>query len=640
MKQRFTKLLLLFVIPISHSLSGLAQATKLTNISYGSFSAFGGMHPQGSTLYFVGRHAADTYEWTKLDLGNNNPAINTTILTNDHYRATSGTIVTGITRIGNNVFSCYAKPTNVQDLEFSRFNIEAATEQWVDVYPGSGGTTYSYPSNFNLDASTNRVYFGANPGIGFQIMYWSPTDNSITRLTNISGGISQPSNGNLSFLGDTIYTAASINSYSGFIKIHKNNGGYVFYNLSGISSPRYFTVVNNKIFFAARTSTAGAALTGNEPYNIYVYTPANGSFAKLTNYTTETIADGNLSSFTLTPDKSTLFVNVSYYNTSPVQGSFLTVNTNTNVVTDRSGPTLTDRNTYLYCLNNFVYVTRISGATRSIYKINLTDNTSTLLTGTQFTAIGAITDGSNGSIYMSATEPAYGSEVYSLNLSTDAFTRLTDINTAGNSAPSGFLPYGSNLYFIASATGTASPDNEIYSLPIAMVLPLQMLLFTAAPASNGEVQLSWKVAEQHAIKRFFVERSTDGTTWTTITSLAATSSTAYQYLDKSKTEAVVYYRIKEESADGTFAFSDTKKILNAVKAKSFMLAANPAVNKTITVRFSAAAKAGSISITDEAGHVVVSKKWNGGAGTIQIPIVATGMYVVGYNKEIERVVVN
>ncbi|RYE16766.1 MAG: hypothetical protein EOP45_16900, partial [Sphingobacteriaceae bacterium] len=287
MKQRFTKLLLLFAISTSHSLSGWAQATKLTTISYGSFSAFGGIHPQGNTLYFVGRHAADTYEWTKLDLGNSNPATNTTIITNDHYRATGNTVISSVTRIGNNVFSCFAKPTNVQDLEFSRFNTEAATEQWVDIYPGSGGTTYSYPSNFNLDASTNRVYFGANPGSGFQIMYWSPTDNSITRLTNISGGVSQSSNGNLSFLGDTIYTAAYINSYFGFIKINKNNGGYVYYNLSGISSPRNFTVVNGKIFFAARTGTAGSAPTGSEPYNIYVYTPANGAFTKLTNYTTE-----------------------------------------------------------------------------------------------------------------------------------------------------------------------------------------------------------------------------------------------------------------------------------------------------------------------------------------------------------------
>ncbi len=89
-------------------------------------------------------------------------------------------------------------------------------------------------------------------------------------------------------------------------------------------------------------------------------------------------------------------------------------------------------------------------------------------------------------------------------------------------------------------------------------LPVQLAAFSGQAAGLGN-QLTWATASELNSARFEVERSTDGTSYTTLTSLAAagTSTTAhgYQYLDAAAPAGTSYYRLRQVDQDGISAYS-------------------------------------------------------------------------------------
>lgn len=93
-------------------------------------------------------------------------------------------------------------------------------------------------------------------------------------------------------------------------------------------------------------------------------------------------------------------------------------------------------------------------------------------------------------------------------------------------------------------------------------LPLTWLDFTAA-RSGSNVQLRWKVSEAVNNKNFEVERSSDGTKFSTIGIVEALPGNAntYSYRDISPSlHSVNFYRIKQVDKDGRFSFSVIKSV--------------------------------------------------------------------------------
>ncbi len=600
--------------------------TAVTSLPYGS-STISKLFLKGTSFYFLGKPAADAQEWYRFNTSTNT----LTQLTNDHYRTTGGTIFRAPSRIGDNVFVATAKPTTQQDIEFSRFDLTTGTEaQWIDLFPGisSNGISpnYSDPIVYGEDPATGYVYFRPSiAGEGNQMHYWKPSDNSITKLASVGGstGIGQNSSSFIVFIGDTLYSSATINATDGLLCMHKSNGGYRFVNGGLFKNVRDLVVLNNKLYFSGRNNAAFP----DDDYNMYVYNPsATNGPVRLTAYT-NTEADGNLTAFTVGPD-GTLYANVTFYSTNPAQGSFFSVNPTTDVVTYRNGPTTLDRHSYLFSTLTHVYVVRITGTTRDIYKIKLSDNSSTKINTSSYTSSTAGVFASNNRFYFSATEATYGAELYEIDLATDVVTRRSDINAGAASAtPANFVQLGTKLYFSAATGAGATLDREIYAFDLpGTVLPVSLLNFTAQKQA-AVVSLSWRTASEQNSRAFNIQHSEDGLQFKTIGTVAAagnsSSTRAYSFTHSNPGKGENYYRLQQTDIDGKSMLSAVRKI--QIEYSDIVLLNNPVVHKQIQLKSDSKQL---LTVTNNEGKLLLKTTVTKGFNTIDASNLPAGIYFV------------
>ncbi|MET0243629.1 MAG: hypothetical protein ABW174_09175 [Flavitalea sp.] len=113
--------------------------------------------------------------------------------------------------------------------------------------------------------------------------------------------------------------------------------------------------------------------------------------------------------------------------------------------------------------------------------------------------------------------------------------------------------------FASQATGI-SPNGFTSNL----VLPVKLLSFTAFKTSN-DVQLKWVTASEVSNDYFAVERSYDGTTFTTIATINGSATTnvqtSYSYSDNSALGTIAYYRLKQVDTKGTSSYSEVRSLI-------------------------------------------------------------------------------
>jgi hypothetical protein len=173
----------------------------------------------------------------------------------------------------------------------------------------------------------------------------------------------------------------------------------------------------------------------------------------------------------------------------------------------------------------------------------------------EITATGSITSGTNNRVTESIQ--INGVEKYDLNAATAIY------------GPS----------YASSTTGISPNGFSMISLPV---------IYTSfyATRNNNNVVLTWSTAEEINNKNYEVQRSFDGSTWSTIAVIMGAGTTnltqMYSFTDKNMTNAVAYYRIRQVDADGTSNYSAIKTIrLNAATPVTKIYAAN----KTINIEF-------------------------------------------------------
>jgi hypothetical protein len=103
-------------------------------------------------------------------------------------------------------------------------------------------------------------------------------------------------------------------------------------------------------------------------------------------------------------------------------------------------------------------------------------------------------------------------------------------------------------------------------------LPVSWLSFTGL-LNHSSVVLNWATASEHNNSRFEIERSADALHFSTIGTVAASSTPAirndYQFIDLSPLNNSSFYRLKQVDADGKFSYSSIIQINgqnNAIKA--------------------------------------------------------------------------
>ncbi|WP_198666760.1 M43 family zinc metalloprotease [Taibaiella helva] len=142
-------------------------------------------------------------------------------------------------------------------------------------------------------------------------------------------------------------------------------------------------------------------------------------------------------------------------------------------------------------------------------------------------------------------------------------------DVAANPQPCTTLQYG-------QAEDFAAIINEV-------VLPVRLKSFTAKTVQT-QVHLQWEAGEEIAFSHYEVERSNDGSAFTTIGHTTAKGShTLYYFEDRFPLAATNYYRLKMVDRDGRYAYSPVRTALFPSPASTFAIFPNPASERQITV---------------------------------------------------------
>jgi len=141
------------------------------------------------------------------------------------------------------------------------------------------------------------------------------------------------------------------------------------------------------------------------------------------------------------------------------------------------------------------------------------------------------------------------------------------------------LQIDANNKLIAATHGKGVFRGDLYS---SSVLPVTLLDFSGT-GNDGYNQLEWKVAQEQNLSRYELERSTDGSAFTRVATIASQNQTTeFTYRHKDYTSLFeTYYRLKVIDVDGSFTYSSVVFIRKSAGRNEFSVAGNPFRNDII-----------------------------------------------------------
>jgi hypothetical protein len=196
--------------------------------------------------------------------------------------------------------------------------------------------------------------------------------------------------------------------------------------------------------------------------------------------------------------------------------------------------------------------------------------------------------------------------------------------------------------YAAGAMSTSAIANQGWftksSDPIS---PLPVVLeYFRAEAKGCMAELSWKTATEKNFDHFEVLRSTDGSRFESIATIAGSNHAAGQvYAHSARQEAAVaYYRLKMVDVDGAVAYSSETITVNSdcsLSQEQFVVYPNPAAGSgLVNVKYetNSAKGNGKLLICDIAGRVLHTEAVSIAVGTNIFPVpvhaLAAGTYIV------------
>lgn len=171
-----------------------------------------------------------------------------------------------------------------------------------------------------------------------------------------------------------------------------------------------------------------------------------------------------------------------------------------------------------------------------------------------------------------------------------------------------------------------------YSVPITcVVLPVELLSFTAAYNSGGYTELNWATATETNNRYFVVERSNGITEFApidTVASLAgpggnSVSTLRYSAFDNTiQGGATYYYRLRQVDHNGDWEYSNVTSVPVPSMKEMFSVIPNPATDHAVVNVMLLFDQDFSITIHDVAGRVVETFSSSGvtGNNTIELDL--------------------
>lgn len=215
------------------------------------------------------------------------------------------------------------------------------------------------------------------------------------------------------------------------------------------------------------------------------------------------------------------------------------------------------------------------------------------------------------------------------------------INSGSGGAPGPFPTYAvsdaaANEYVVNSLT---------FTVPLAlppMVLPVLLTEFATECQPDRTTRISWTTAQEINNNYFDVEKTADGTHWTSVSKMAGAGTSAVQktYQVTDAQGGAAQYRLKQVDRDGQITYSPTVKTSCEGKNSYVTLYPVPARDVVNLVIGSDKALKTVLQVYDSKGKMVISvpATVSQGINNFKLPVqsLAAGEYFIkGSNSELE-----
>ena len=203
---------------------------------------------------------------------------------------------------------------------------------------------------------------------------------------------------------------------------------------------------------------------------------------------------------------------------------------------------------------------------------------------------------------------------------------------------------GTTYYFrLWGSTSNSLPPNTTYpSLLTSATVPIKLSAFSVLSDPKG-VKIYWSTASEQKNDRFDVQKSIDGSNWSSIATVkghgTTSQSTDYVCYDDNPENGTNYYRLKQYDIDGGFNFSIIKYLVFSGRLNTVVsVSPNPVAN---TINFKISGRhAGNVqaSLSNANGQVIYQQTFrNVLAGNInQLSLQskpAAGIYILKLQAE-------
>ncbi|MFC4261453.1 T9SS type A sorting domain-containing protein [Ferruginibacter yonginensis] len=188
--------------------------------------------------------------------------------------------------------------------------------------------------------------------------------------------------------------------------------------------------------------------------------------------------------------------------------------------------------------------------------------------------------------------------------------------------------YGSynNGYFLEFQTNSFS--TFYFGSKASFILPLNLLSFNAT-LNNKKVRVNWQTTNEINTASFEVEKSTNQTNFIKVGNAVAAFNTSgnhsYQIIDETPYEGISYYRLKTYDVDGSFYYSDIKKVIN--NNKQSLLTVTSPVKNVLSININTNVSDAKLVITNSIGMKVMQQNVNNNRTLkMNVAALASGIY--------------
>ena len=200
-------------------------------------------------------------------------------------------------------------------------------------------------------------------------------------------------------------------------------------------------------------------------------------------------------------------------------------------------------------------------------------------------------------------------------------------NSAAAAAVAGTAPGGGGGGRSSNATSTSAAGAAgRVVVTVSAILPVRLKSFKAVKKATS-VELEWNSESESNLADYIIEKSTDGTNFSALSTVAARNSSnseIYNYTDAAGNANVMYYRIAMIELDGKVTFSRIVKVISTGKGTQLQVYPNPVKGGVVNFITPELAKGVySVEVFNSTAQVVYKVRYNHSGGalsqSIQLP---------------------